>query len=1148
MSIPEREEAQLTSWKEHGTFEKTLRNDAPKGEFVFYDGPPFATGLPHYGHLLPGTIKDLIPRYKTMRGYRVSRQWGWDCHGLPVEYETEKDLKISGKRDIEEKVGLETFNNACRSIVLRYTDEWERSIARSGRWVDMRSPYRTMDAPFMESIWWVFDTLYRDKKIYKGNKVLPYCPRCATPLSNFEVNQPGAYRDTQDPAVFVKFKITDKQFTKPTYFIAWTTTPWTLPSNMALAVGPDITYATIIANNEQYIVAKDRLSVFPGEHTVTTECKGSTLVGITYEPLFPYFKDKAAEGAFKVHAADFVSTEDGTGIVHIAPAYGEDDFKLAQANHIPLVDTLDGNGHFTSVAPAYEGMFFKKADKVIMEALGDKLVHASTTVHPYPHCWRCDSPLLYKAIDTWFVRVSEMRDQLVKANEEINWVPNHVGTGRFGKWIAEARDWAISRNRYWGTPLPVWQCTGCKHIESIGSTEELLNKATKRNTFIVMRHGETTSNTQDIVSTILANSTNYPLTDHGKKQVADAIAHLKNASITKIIASPFARTQETAALVGDALGLPVETHHGLQEIQISDFEGQSVSAYKSQFTGTEARFDTKIGTGETWTELALRVTNTLKDIDAAHENETLLIISHGDPLFMLRWVLGAKTKNGIRGIAYPELAESFQIPFIGSLVTDGALNLHRPAIDAITWACNTGCGGTMKRIEEVLDCWFESGSMPYASKHYPFEDKAGFEQSQFPAEFIAEGVDQTRGWFYTMLVLSVALFGKPSFKNCIVSGLVLAEDGRKMSKRLKNYPEIEEIISKYGADALRMYLMTSAAVEADEIRFAERGVGDVSRQLMTLGNVLSFYQMYADRKGTGHQGLATSKNPLDQWILTKLHELTGAVTEALEQYEVRSAAMLFAPFISDFSTWYLRRSRDRFKDNGPDRDAALAITRSVLETTATLLAPFTPFLADHIYREVGGEYESVHLASWPAHETQYANTEIVQSMDTLRAIVEAAHSLRAEHKMKIRQPLAALHIAGVTLSDEMRTILADEINVHDVTLTTSLPEHWPQKTAGNATIALDIVLTDKLLALGLMRELSRQINDARKKAGLTPHDRVAITVTTDNEYVHAVVNEYNTELMKATLATTVSVGAPDTPDFSLDTNVDDTPLGIHIKK
>ncbi len=1145
MSIPEREQEILTNWKEKGIFEKTLTKKSPNGEFVFYDGPPFATGLPHYGHILAGTIKDVIPRFKSMKGYSVPRQWGWDCHGLPVEYETEKDLKISGKRDIEEKLGMAKFNEACRSIVLRYTNDWEKTIERTGRWVDMRTPYRTMDASFMESIWWVFSRLHEDKKIYKGNKVLPYCPRCATPLSNFEVNQPGAYRDVQDPAVFVKFKITDKKFSKPTYLVAWTTTPWTLPANMALAVGADITYTTIVVNCEQLIVAKDRLSSFPGEYEALTERKGSTLAGITYEPLFGFFADKASEGAFKVHVADFVTTTDGTGIVHIAPAFGEDDFKLASANHIPMVDPLDGNGHFTKLVAPYEGMFFKKTNPLIMEALGEKLLHKTTTTHSYPHCWRCDSPLLYKAIDTWFVRVSEMRDDLVTANKKINWVPEHVGGGRFGNWISEARDWAISRNRYWGTPLPVWQCNECKHVECVPSVETLLKKATKRNTFIFMRHGESESNTQDVISASLETSAQYPLTKNGQARAKKAGEELKTKGVTKIIASPFFRTQETATIVAETLGLPVETNTGLHEFNLPGFDGKPVSAHQSQFSVQEERFQKKIGENETWSELVVRMMTTIKAIDAGHENETILIVSHGDPLLMVLWAMSAKTAHGVQDLTYPEFATPIEIPFLGTLVNEaGEINLHRPVIDAVTWPCEKSCGGTMTRIEEVLDCWFESGAMPYASKHYPFEDKAGFEHS-FPGEFIAEGIDQTRGWFYTMLVLSVALFGKSSFKNCIVNGILLAEDGRKMSKRLKNYPEPEEIINKYGADALRLYLLTSPSVEAEESRFSDRGVGDMNRVLMTLGNVLSFYQMYAT-KNTDKQ--PSTKHPLDVWILAKLNELVAEATTALEKYEVRQAAILFAPFINDLSTWYLRRSRDRFKDEGADKDAALATTRYALITLAELLAPFTPFLAEHMYQEVGGEQESVHLSEWPTANKKHANTTIVHEMDTVRAIVEAAHSLRAENKMKVRQPLASLAVTGTKLSEELLEIVADEVNVQKVELLKSIPESWPNKAVSEATVGLDIVLTPELTELGLVRELSRQINDTRKKAGLTPQDRVGILIQSENEMVVHAIQHFNAELTKGTLATNITIVDAETPaDFGATVEVDSAPVWIGIK-
>jgi isoleucyl-tRNA synthetase len=850
VNFPELETDILKFWERHDTFKKSLELRRNSPEFVFYDGPPFATGLPHYGHLLAGTIKDIVPRYQTMRGHYVDRRFGWDCHGLPVEYEMEQELKISGKRDIE-KMGVDVFNEKCRSIVLRYTRDWRQIVTRMGRWVDFDNDYKTMDKPYMESIWWVFKSLWDKDLIYEGNKILPYCPRCATPLSNFETNQ--GYEEVQDPAITVRFPVDERP---RTYILAWTTTPWTLPSNLALAVGPKIRYVKIKDGEDTYYLAKDRLPVYykkPDQVQILEELDGSQLVGLRYEPLFPYFAALKKSGSFRVCAADFVSIEDGTGIVHIAPGFGEDDYRLGQAEGLSAVCPVDEEGRFTNAVSDYTGREVKEADSDIMRRLKDegKLVHRSTIQHSYPHCWRCDKPLIYKAISTWFVRVEKIRERIMAANQTTHWVPEHLRDGRFGKWLEGARDWAISRNRYWGAPLPIWR-----------------NK-------------------------------------EGEMVCVGSVAELEKLSGRKID------------------------------------------------------------------------------------------------------------------------------------------DLHKHFVDKVEVPSSKG-GASLRRIPEVLDCWFESGSMPYAQSHYPFENKERFE-AHFPADFIAEGLDQTRGWFYTLMVLSTALFEKPAFKNVIVNGLVLAEDGRKMSKRLKNYPDPVVMLNTYGADALRLYMIYSPVVRAENLCFSEEGVKNALRHLLIpLWNSYSFFVTYARIDGwTPKSRIQNQKstNLLDRWIHSSLERLTQDVVNAMDGYDLQQAIRPFVRFIEDLTNWYIRRSRRRFWKSTDDDDKAQAYATlyEVLLRLSKIAAPFVPFVSEAIYRNLRTPDmpESVHLCDFPVSDGQGRDIELEAQMDDVMAAVSLGRQLRADHNLKVRQPLRGIHVVCRDLPRLQRIkalvdVISEELNVKHV--------------------------------------------------------------------------------------------------------------------
>jgi isoleucyl-tRNA synthetase len=975
-----KEEEILKFWQDNKIFPKTLEQKSPKGDFVFYDGPPFATGTPHYGHVVASLIKDVVPKFWTMRGYHVERKWGWDCHGLPVENLIEKELGLKSRQDILE-YGIDKFNDACEVSVLRYADVWKKFIPRMGRFVDMDRDYRTMDLNYMESIWWVFKTLWDKGLIYEGKKSMHICPRCETTLSNFEVTQ--GYADLKDISATVKFKLKAGQkinnsiVEDNTYILAWTTTPWTLPGNVALAVGEDIYYVKVKkfntkTNEAEYLIfAKDRAknlidSIFTVEkseannqnikedgfdYEVVDQFKGKKFLGLKYEPIFDYYANSEVlknkgEGdwgqAFKIYPAAFVSTEEGTGVVHIAPAFGEDDMILSKEKNLPFIQHVGHNGKFKPEVKDFAGLSVKpkgessKTDREIikwLEARG-KLFKSEELTHSYPLCWRCDTPLLNYATSSWFVKVEDIKKQMIKNNEKITWVPEHIKHSRFGKWLEGAKDWAISRSRFWGDPLPVWRCE-CGEIKVIGSIKEL-----------------------------------------------------------------------------------------------AEASGQKID------------------------------------------------------------------------------------------------NLHKHIVDKITFKC-AKCGKDMHRITEVLDCWFESGSMPYAQLHYPFENKEKFENN-FPAQFIAEGIDQTRGWFYTLMVLSTALFNKPAFKNCIVNGTVLAADGAKMSKRLKNYPEPDLMIEKYGADSMRYYLMTAPVVKGEDFRFQEKEVDEVYKKfiLITL-NILSFYKMYEDKET---KASADSKNILDKWIIAKLHSLIEEVEAGMEAYDLVRASRPIQDFITNFSTWYLRRSRERFKsDDEDEKNQAKQTMRYILLELAKVLAPFTPFIAEIVYRDAGGEKESVHLETWPKVEKKLIDKMLLAEMEIARKIVEIGLAARAEAGIKVRQALGKFKIEDLRFKiDGLAELIKDELNIKEVEFVkkNKIKEEagWHIKKEGDNIVALDIVITPELKQEGLIRELVRQINSERKEEGLTINDLVKIIYETDDQELNEAIEKFKDSLAKNVLASAIEKG------------------------
>lgn len=984
-SFDKREQRILQFWQNNKIFERSIEERRKNPLFTFYDGPPFATGLPHYGHLLAGTIKDVVPRYKTMKGYCVPRRFGWDCHGLPIENEIEKAQDLSGAASIE-SFGIAKFNEECRKIVQRYTEEWKVIVNRMGRWVDFSKTYRTMDLSYMESVWWVFKQLYGQGLVYEGYRVMPYSAKLGTPLSNFEAGE--NYKDVDDPSLTISFPLIEE---KDTSLLIWTTTPWTLISNLAVMAGPEIDYVKIkdVASGRHYILGEARLQAYyksSDEYEVVARFKGKALEGKRYQPPFQYFADRSKQGAFRVILEESVLVENGTGLVHAAPAFGEVDFYACQREGIDIVCPVDENGRFTKEISEYSGSFVKDADKDIIKRLKQSghVVQQGTLRHRYPFCWRSDTPLIYKAVSTWFVAVESIKNSLTAVNQQIHWNPEHIKNGRFGKWLEGARDWNISRNRYWGTPIPIWRA------------------------------------------------------EDGEILVIGSIKELEEITQTKI--------------------------------------------------------------------------------------------------------------------------------------TD----LHRHFIDDLPFVKN---GKKFKRIPEVFDCWFESGSMPYAQQHYPFEDQKEFEKN-FPADFIAEGLDQTRGWFYTLTILSAALFNKPAFKNVIVNGIILAADGSKMSKRLRNYPDPMEVVQKYGADAIRLYMMHSPAVNAEDLSFSETGVEVVLRQvILPWWHAYSFFTTYARiyHWEPNEEVINWKSKPdavIDRWMLSLLNKLIKEVEEGMDAYDLSRAVEPFVGFIDQLTNWYIRRSRRRFWEDKatPDRDQAFSTLYRILLDLTKIAAPFVPFISDAMYLNLKTEKmpTSVHLCDYPSYHAESRDENLEREMEVVQIAVSLGHSLRKEHKMKVRQPLATAHIISSDMTTlhflkEQQHLIAEELNVKQVEFGTNETEFVALKAkpnfrtlgkkvgklmravqsaiesfdqnqlailldggdipievegerilltpedmqverivhegivaanAGHITVALDTKLTDVLLLEGLAREMINKINTMRREANFDVSDRIHVAMQT----------------------------------------------------
>jgi isoleucyl-tRNA synthetase len=1130
-----REEEIQAFWAERDIFNKSVEKEAPNGDYVFYDGPPFATGLPHYGHILAGTIKDAIPRFWTMNGYRVARKWGWDCHGLPLENLIEKKLGLATKRDIEE-YGVKNFNEAAREAVLEYRDDWKRIIPRLGRWADMDNDYRTMDATYTESVWWVFSELNKKGLVYEGFKSMHLCPRCGTTLSNFEVNQ--GYKDIKDIAVTVKLPLLDEPDAS---LLVWTTTPWTLPGNFAAAVHKDVMYAKVKVAGEFVVLAKERLvQLGTEEYEVVDEFKGDKLVGRSYNPPFDFWQKREVAGkenAWKIYHADYVEIgTEGTGAVHLAPAYGEEDMNLAKEHNIPIAHHVDDSGHFMEFVEGFECRLVKPkddddaeithldADIEVVRALKDKgvLLKKENITHSYPHCWRCDTPLLNYATTSWFVRVTDIKDKLVEENNKVYWVPEHVGSNRFGKWLEGARDWAVSRQRYWGAPLPIWRNPTTKEYKVFGSLVELTSLAKQSgNQYLVMRHAEAKSNVTGEIDSIPDEEN--PLTEKGSEQSLAAAKELQTKKIDLIFHSGMQRARETAELIAKELGLEatnVVVDPRITELQTGvGLEGKTWEEYEALYANFEEKFTKKIVGIENRSDVQRRAGEFLYELDKRYQGQNILIIGHASSTFALKCAAeGADVKRAtvIRKEGYLKNAEIIDLVFTPLPHNDNyELDYHRPYID--DYEVYDEDGTKLERVRDVFDCWFESGSMPYAETHHPFENLSMFDPTKgvrFPADFISESVDQTRGWFYSMMVLGVALFDKSPFLNVITNGLVLAEDGRKMSKSLRNYPDPLELVERQGADTMRYYLLSSSIIRGEDLNFSEKEVAELQRKnIGRLHNVLQMYEMFAD--GTPADG--GSPNVLDRWIIARLNQLITESTEGFKNYELDKATRPVTDFIDDLSVWYLRRSRDRLKgEDLADKKLALATLRYVLRNLSLVMAPSMPFYAEFLWQRIkeDGDVESVHLAMWPI--ASEVDTETLEAMAITRQVVTQALEARTKAGIKVRQPLRTLKVRHpiVAEGEPYHALIRDEVNVKEIVSDMKI----------QADVELDVEITLELKQEGDARDFIRAVQEMRKIQRLAPSDRIRLTVHSSAD-AEKILKTFESEIKRVVGADSIEFGA-----------------------
>jgi len=1020
----QREEKVLSFWKEHKIFEKTLEKESPKGEFVFYEGPPTANAKPAFHHLEARAFKDAMPRYKTMQGFHVPRKAGWDTHGLPVELQIEKKLGFTSKKDIE-AYGIEKFNQECKDSVFEYIDDWEKFTDRIGYWVDLKDAYYTFENAYISSVWSILKHVDDQNLLYKDYKVLPWCPRCGTALSSHELAQ--GYQDVKDLSFYVKFKIVGFP---DAYFLAWTTTPWTLPGNVALAVGKDIVYVEAKVGKDIFVLAKDKLSLISEPYEIVAEHKGSEMVGMAYEPLYPFLEGKS-DKAFKVYIADFVNTEDGTGIVHTAVMYGQDDFELGTKVGLPKHHLVSPDGTFIKGTDWLEGRSVVDETLAvdILKDLQNKglLFGKENHTHSYPFCWRCKTRLIYYARDSWYIKMSELRDKLVKENEKINWEPDYIKEGRFGEWLREVKDWAISRERYWGTPLPVWENADKSKRIIVDSLETLKKYAKKSgNEYFIMRHGQAESNARKVLD--LSGDPDNHLTEEGKKEAG----RVDGNKFDLVFSSPFLRAKETAAIIKKDSLIDERLHE----------------------TGPEEKPE----------QIRRRMGEFLFELESKYENKRILVISHGEPLWRLEKTVKGENVlfNDREMLETGEVKELKFIPYPHN--QNFELDLHKPFIDEVVLEKD---GEKYKRTKEVMDVWLDSGAMPFA------QDPGNV---LYPADFISEAIDQTRGWFYTLHAIGVLMGKGRAYKNVICLGHILDKEGKKMSKSVGNIVNPWEMMDKYGVDAMRLW-MYSVNQPGESKNFDERTVDELQKSLLNLlDNVYSFYELYRD-KSIESNDIPKSRSDVDSWILSRLNELNLLVTRDIDKYKLFSPVRNIIDFVNDLSTWYLQSSRERIKENDKEAKSTLYF---VLKELSKMLAPFAPFAAEDLYQKLRTENDvlSVHLESWPKGGKIEEN--ILNSMETTRNIVSWVLNKRANAGIKVRQPIASL---TVKQSIEHEELVKDRTNVENIIVDSSVEN-----------MLLDLNLTPKLMEKGKVRDAIRAIQEWRKESGLKPGEKTSYAV------------------------------------------------------